>query len=141
MQEWNVFEQDKIKLLGRSDRVSGGFHMDWTGCCVEFILQGCHAEVMMTAVNDGKEQWVLFEIDGIPSARIRLKDGTHWYTVLDTRGYPQSHRHPLRGGKHNCRRKRERNRNRRAGASGSGHDPRSGAGAGGRHPLGSAGGV
>lgn len=92
MKEWNIFEQDKIKLSGRSDRESGGFHMDWTGCCVEFVLQGCHAEVLMTAVNDGKEQWVLFEIDGIPSARIRLKDGTHWYTVLNTKGYPQSHR-------------------------------------------------
>jgi len=92
MQEWNVFEQDKIKLLGRSDRGSGGFHMDWTGCCVEFVLQSCYAQVQMTAVNDGKEQWVLFEIDGMPSARLRLMDGTHWYTVLNTKGYPQSHR-------------------------------------------------
>jgi len=92
MNEWNIFEQDKIKLLGRSDRVSGGFHMDWTGSCVEFVLQGCYAQVEMTAVNDGKEQWVLFEIDGIPSARIRLMDGTHWYTILNTKGYPQSQR-------------------------------------------------
>jgi len=92
MNEWNIFEQDKIKLLGRSDRTSGVFYMDWTGSCVEFVLQGCYAQVELTAVNDGKEQWVLFEIDGIPSARIRLMDGTHWYTVLNTKGYPQSHR-------------------------------------------------
>jgi len=28
---------------------------------------------------------VLFEIDGIPSSRFCLKDGTHWYTILNTR--------------------------------------------------------
>jgi len=92
MKEWNVFEQGKIKLLGRSDRLSGSFHMDWTGSCVEFVLKGCYAQVELTAVNDGREQWVLFEIDGMPSVRMRLLDGTHWYTVLDTRGYPQSNR-------------------------------------------------
>jgi len=92
MNEWNVFEQDKIKLIGRSDPSTGVFHMDWTGSCVEFAVRGSHAEVQMTAVNDGKEQWVLFEIDGTPSARMRLLNGTHWYTILNSKGYPQSHR-------------------------------------------------
>jgi len=92
MDEWNVLEQDKIRLLGRSDCLSGVFHMDWTGSCIEFILKGSHAQIQLTAVSDGREQWVLFEIDGIPSARVRLHDGTHWYTVLSSRGYPKSHR-------------------------------------------------
>ena len=92
MKEWNIFEQEKIKLLGRSDRVSGVFHMDWTGSGIEFVLQGCYAQVELTAVNDGREQWVIFEIDGLPSSRFWLMDGTHWYTVLNTKGYPQSHR-------------------------------------------------
>lgn len=92
MNEWSVFEQDKIKLLGRSDRSLNVFYMDWTGSCVEFVLKGSFAQVQLTAVNDGKEQWVLFEIDSLPSTRLRLMDGTHWYTVLDTNGYPKSSR-------------------------------------------------
>ena len=85
MQEWNVFEEKKIKLLGRSDRDSSGFHMDWTGSGIEFVVRGCFAQVQMTAVNDAKEQRVLFEIDGIPSARFCLLEGTRWYTILNTR--------------------------------------------------------
>jgi len=88
LREWNVLEQDKIKLLGRFDRSSGHFYMDWTGSAVEFAVRGTHAEVQMTAINDGNEQWVLFELDGKPSSRIRLSDGTHWYTLLDSQGHP-----------------------------------------------------
>ena len=87
MKEWNILENGMIKLLGRFDRDAGHFYMDWTGSGIEFIVQGAHAEVQMTAVNDGKEQWVLFELDGQPSSRIRLLDGTHWYTLLDSRGH------------------------------------------------------
>ena len=60
MKEWIVLDHDRIKLLGRFDRTSGHFYMDWTGACVEFVVKGAHAEVQMTAVNDGNEQLVLF---------------------------------------------------------------------------------
>lgn len=87
MQEWQVLQQDKIHLHGRFDRESGRFPMDWTGSGISFSFRGTHAEVQMTADNTGKEQWVLFELDGQPSSRLRLQDGTHWYTILDSRGH------------------------------------------------------
>ena len=87
MQEWNVIQQDKIRLHGRRNRECKRFSMDWTGSGISFSFRGTHAEVLMDADNTGKEQWVLFELDGIPSSRIRLRDGSHWYTILDSRGH------------------------------------------------------
>jgi len=87
MQEWNVLQQDKIRLHGRRNRESERFSMDWTGSGISFSFRGTHAEILMDADNTGKEQWVLFELDGRPSSRIRLRDGSHWYTILDSRGH------------------------------------------------------
>lgn len=85
--EFPIYEAPEVRLHGRSSRVGDVFHMDWTGNAVEILFRGSGASILLFADNTGKEQWILVEVDGNPSVRIRLENGTHWYTLLDTRGH------------------------------------------------------
>lgn len=84
MIEKNIQEIDNIRLSGRFDRTKGPFYMDWSGSAVEFRLKGAFAQIELYADNRGREQWFLFEIDGKPSRRFRLTEGSGWYTILDS---------------------------------------------------------
>ena len=84
MHEEKIQEIENVRLTGRFDRTKGPFYMDWSGSSVEFRLKGAFAQIELYADNRGREQWFVFEIDGKPSARFRLTDGTAWYTILDS---------------------------------------------------------
>lgn len=85
MKTFQVQEESKIRLHGRYDRECGRFFMDWTGSGIEFCFRGTLAELQLFADTAGKDQWILIEVDGTPSSRIRLSQGIHWYTAIDSR--------------------------------------------------------
>lgn len=87
MTEYSVFEDSRIRLHGRKNPDSMRFWMDYTASGIEFWFRGTKAEILLFADNRGEEQWVLFELDGIPARRFKLDDGQHWYTVFDTKGH------------------------------------------------------
>ena len=84
MHSIDLFSPDLVRLHGRFARHGHGFLMEYSGACAEFFLRGVHASVTLTADHTGREQYVIFEVDGIVTRRFRAKKGTHEYTVLDS---------------------------------------------------------
>lgn len=84
MKIFPVTQEPRIRLHGRYDRSGDRFWMDYTGSGIEFCFRGCRADIQLTAETGGKDQWVLFEVDGTPQVRIPLLQGTSLYTVIDS---------------------------------------------------------
>jgi len=84
MKTFPVMQEPKIRLHGRYDRTGDRFWMDFTGSGIEFCFRGLRADIQLTAETGGKDQWVLFEVDGTPAIRIPLLQGTSLYTIIDS---------------------------------------------------------
>lgn len=85
MKTFLVTQEPKIRLHGRYDRTGNRFWMDYTGSGIEFCFRGQRADIQFTAETGGKDQCVLFEVDGTPAIRIPLLQGTSVYTIIDSR--------------------------------------------------------